>query len=288
MGPIPIWGLVGLSQHHTPHESTKEKPSFLLFGIDLKSPTEACFLPPDSLDPTDLSSYQEELILSLSAAREMAVASVKEAQKNYKKQYDKKSTVIDYKLGDWVFVHFPEEETGKKRKISRPWYGPFRVVARRDPNLTVTKVYFPEDTPIEIHQLRVCPSPNALPAGFYWYGARRWSPGRTPNWLQRMLAMTNGENVRNSPQKVAHDAGESGTAVADVTDEQEVPCPENLEAQEPQLGTNDMMLEDTDSGLALPDGSEDQEKNTDSESGANSEVSPTRANTRYPLRDRSK
>ena len=143
----------------------------------------------------------------------MAVASVKEAQKNYKKQYDKKSTVIDYKLGDWVFVHFPEEETGKKRKVSRPWYGPFRVVARRDPNLTVTKVYFPEDTPIEIHQLRVCPSPNALPAGFYWYGARRRSPGRTPNWLQRMLAMTNGENVGNSPQKVTHDAGESGMSL---------------------------------------------------------------------------
>ena len=38
----------------------------------------------------------------------MAVVSVKEAQKNYKKQYDKKSTVIDYKLGDWVFVHLPD------------------------------------------------------------------------------------------------------------------------------------------------------------------------------------
>lgn len=125
-----------IATHHT------SRLKSLLFGIDLKSPTEACFLPPDSLDPTDLSSYREELILSLSAAREMAVASVKEAQKNYKKQYDKKSTVIDYKLGDWVFVHLPEEETGKKRKISRPWYGPFRVVARRDPN-------FPEDTPID-------------------------------------------------------------------------------------------------------------------------------------------
>ena len=30
---------------NTPHESTKEKPSFLLFGIDLKSPTEAALLP---------------------------------------------------------------------------------------------------------------------------------------------------------------------------------------------------------------------------------------------------
>lgn len=54
---------------NTTHESMKEKLSFLLFGIDLKSPTEASILPPDHLD---LSSYREELILSLLSARELA------------------------------------------------------------------------------------------------------------------------------------------------------------------------------------------------------------------------
>lgn len=39
---------------NTTHESTKEKPLFLLFGIDLKSPMEASLLPPDSLNPTDI------------------------------------------------------------------------------------------------------------------------------------------------------------------------------------------------------------------------------------------
>ena len=172
---------------NTPHESTKEKPSFLLFGLDLKSPTEASLLPPDSLDPTDLGSYREELILSLSSARELAVASIWEAQKSYKTQYDKKTNTVDFCLGDWVFVRFPEEETGKKRTLSRPWYGPFRIIAKREPNLTVRKVYFPEDPALTVHQLRVCPSPDMLPAGFYWYGAKRRSSGRTPTWLQRML-----------------------------------------------------------------------------------------------------
>ena len=41
-----------------------------------------------------------------------------------------------------------------------------------------------------VHQLRVCPSPDQLQAGFYWYGARRHSPGRVPNWLQRLLTET--------------------------------------------------------------------------------------------------
>lgn len=57
------------------------------------------------------------------------------------------------KVGDWVFVRFPEEETVKKHKISRPWYGPFRVVDRKEPN---PKVYFLNDAPILVHQLRMC------------------------------------------------------------------------------------------------------------------------------------
>lgn len=31
---------------NTPHESTKEKPSFWLYGVDCRSPTEAALLPP--------------------------------------------------------------------------------------------------------------------------------------------------------------------------------------------------------------------------------------------------
>ena len=79
---------------------TKEKPSFLLFGLDLKLPTAAAFLPPDSLDPTDLGSYQQELILSSSLARELAESSIREAQKHYKHQYDKKAKTVEYQLGD--------------------------------------------------------------------------------------------------------------------------------------------------------------------------------------------
>ena len=189
---------------NTPHESTKEKPSFLLFEIDLKSPTEASLLPPDPLAPTDLGSYREELMLSLSSARELAVASIQEAQKSYKSQYDKRTNTVNFCLGDWVFIRFPEEETGKRRKLSRPWYGPFSVIARHDPNLTVQKVYFPEDSPLTVHQVRVCLSPDMLPAGFYWYGAKRRSSGRTPTWLQRVLnAATPDDTVRPTTESAS-------------------------------------------------------------------------------------
>ena len=126
VGSVCPWSLVGLPEH----PPRIYEPSFLLFTIDLKL---LALLPPDSLDPTDLGSYREELILSLSSARELAVASIQEAQKSYKNQYNKRVKVVKFRVGDWVFVRYPEEETGKRRKLSRPWYGPFRVITNNTP-----------------------------------------------------------------------------------------------------------------------------------------------------------
>lgn len=50
---------------NTPHDSTGEKPSFLLYGLDCRSPTEACLLPPDPIQPTDVADYREALMLYL-------------------------------------------------------------------------------------------------------------------------------------------------------------------------------------------------------------------------------
>ena len=164
---------------NTAHESTLEKPSFLLFGVDLRSPTEAALLPTRDLEGADLSDYREELVLSLSSAREHAVSSLKEAQKRYKKQYDKKARTVPLRCGDWTLIHFPQDESGKQRKLSRPWHGPYCIAAINEPDATLVKVYFPEEGPIQVHLSRVCPCPPLLPAGFYWYGGNRRCPGQS-------------------------------------------------------------------------------------------------------------
>jgi len=61
---------------NTPHKSTGEKPSFLLFGVDCRTPSESALLPPSSLDPTDVADYREELALSLSSARALAASQI--------------------------------------------------------------------------------------------------------------------------------------------------------------------------------------------------------------------
>ena len=67
MGPLSVW--CSVAYRNTPHEGTKEKPSYLLFGTDFRSPTEATFLPVEPMEHIDMEKYREELVLSLSSTR---------------------------------------------------------------------------------------------------------------------------------------------------------------------------------------------------------------------------
>ena len=96
--------------HNTPHSSTGEKPSFLLFEFDCRHPTEAATLPTKQLNATDITDYLEELVLNLSSARALAAKSILKAQQNQKDQYDRHTNSSKLKVGDWILIHFPHEE----------------------------------------------------------------------------------------------------------------------------------------------------------------------------------
>lgn len=49
---------------NTPHEATKEKPSYLLFGTDYRFPTEAAFLPIEPSEHVISESYRVTLNVS--------------------------------------------------------------------------------------------------------------------------------------------------------------------------------------------------------------------------------
>ena len=76
-----------------------------------------------------------------------------------------------------MLVHFPVEETGKARKLSRPWHGPYRVVSVADLDVCASKVLFPQKGAIQVHQSRVKLCPPEFLIGFYWYGGK----GPLPN-----------------------------------------------------------------------------------------------------------
>ena len=260
---------------NTPHEPTKEKPSFLLFTIDLRSPTEAALLPPDPISPCDGDDYREELMVSLSSARELAVASIREAQWRYKGQYDKGARVNNYRVGDWVFVKFPAEESGKNWKMSRPWCGPFRILERRDPNLIMRSVSFPEEPSMLVHQLRVCPCPNHLPEGFFWYGSRRRSPGQTPAWLDRCLNSSGKEPAEGTGG--GQEPLEETTAATHIDLRAESPVDSDGEVQQNLHNNKDGAIDDENEVMTDSTKADNTRKNQD---GGQSSQIPAFTNAR--------
>ena len=99
-------------------------------------------------------------------------------------------------------MRFPHEESGKKRKLSKTWHGPYRVIKKKDPDVTVVPVYFPESGPIQVHQ-RVCPCPPKWPTGFYCYGGNRLSRGALPKWLDKLLSCEPGTNASTETDEVS-------------------------------------------------------------------------------------
>ena len=95
-----------------------------------------------------MSDYREELVMSLSSAREIAAQSIRHA---HQKTYDKKSAERPYCVGEWVLVKFPADESGKMRKLSWPWHGPYRVIKINEPDVIVEKIYRSQDGSIQVH-----------------------------------------------------------------------------------------------------------------------------------------
>ena len=79
MGPIIAWSSVGLQKYST-REYWREAVLLTLWHGLYRTPTEAALLPPTQLMPTEMEDYQEEVILSLSSARELAAKAIQKAQ----------------------------------------------------------------------------------------------------------------------------------------------------------------------------------------------------------------
>ena len=43
---------------------------------------------------------------------------------------------------DWVMIRFPQDETGKEHKLSRPWHGPYRVLEVTETGLCIGRYRF--------------------------------------------------------------------------------------------------------------------------------------------------
>ena len=65
-------------------------------------------------------------MLSLPLACQLAIETIQQAQRKYKIQFDRKAQAYRFRVGEWVRIKFPHEESAcKNRKLLRPWHGPY-------------------------------------------------------------------------------------------------------------------------------------------------------------------
>ena len=74
------------------------------------------------------------------------------------------------------------------RKLSRPWHGSYRITKVSGPNVTVSKVYYPQEAAIQVYQSRIKHYPPNFPARFYlfvWWKPER--EGKPPKWVEQLF-----------------------------------------------------------------------------------------------------
>ena len=67
------------------------------------------------------------------------------------------------------------------------------ILVRNNPDITTTKVYFPQGGQIQVHQQRVARCPPELITGYYWYGSNQNSRGKVPQWVEQLIKARTGD-----------------------------------------------------------------------------------------------
>ena len=127
-----------------PHSSTGEEPSFLLYGFDCRSPTEAAYLPGNEVNPTDVSDYREELMTSLTSAREIAAKTIQRAQVRYKNSMIAKPSSRTSSSEIGYSCAFPKRKRGDGASCLDPGMGRISSLRSLTQMLSVPRSIFPK------------------------------------------------------------------------------------------------------------------------------------------------
>ena len=223
---------------------------------------------------------------TLSSARQTALESIRKAQQRYKVQYDRKTDEYQYRIGEWVLIHFPSDETGRFRKLSRPWHGPYRATSCNDTNVTATKVCFPLEDPIQVHQKRVKPCPDGFTVGYYWYGGKCKGPGRPPRWVQAMLS--DSKSTRTGADAVDDNGGSSDKTTAQDAGDPDAEPPNspghNNSVDEPIDPESESIADQGPTDGAVDEHDVNGQEDSGTASSSNKDSAVQRRSTRYSLR----
>ena len=112
------------------HEATKQSPSVLFLGREIDLPVDLLYPAPPIEPRTPSNEYVTEIRDKMKTVHEMARASLLEASRKQKIQYDRKVSKHSYKIGDAVWLRSYTKQRGLSRKLQLRWEGSFKIVGK--------------------------------------------------------------------------------------------------------------------------------------------------------------
>jgi hypothetical protein len=152
-----------MAYNATVHSSTNDTPFFLMHGFDPNLPDD----PAKIVEPEDNSpeTYKNTVVNRLKEAWKISLELNKKAQAAQARFYDENATEYEYLVEGLVMVKIPAIKKNKCRKLSKFWYGPYRIKEIRMPNLVVQLTNKKDAKVHTVHnnQVKPCYGPRTTP-----------------------------------------------------------------------------------------------------------------------------
>ena len=124
--------LVMMAYRSSIQESTSTSACKMTFGHEIRLPIDLLFSQPERETEESMygSQYVNQLSDKMNEVHEFARSRLKIASDAMKKNYDIKSNLFEFQVGDAVWFYDPVRKAGLSPKLQRPWKGPFKVMTK--------------------------------------------------------------------------------------------------------------------------------------------------------------
>ena len=112
------------------HEATGASPCRLMFGRELRVPVDLVMERPPDAESGTSSKFASQLQAILRDVQRDARSRLQKTAARMKARYDRQADEAGFRPGDAVWLHNTRVKTGCSSKLSRPWEGPYKVMAR--------------------------------------------------------------------------------------------------------------------------------------------------------------
>jgi len=114
-------------------------------------------LPDEAKENMDNHEYLNKLQCDASEAYQLARKHLRASAERREKEYDVRVTPEQFKVGDWVYYHYPRRYQSRSAKWQKSYIGPYLMVRMIEPvNCVLQKSVNTRPFVVQVDKLKIC------------------------------------------------------------------------------------------------------------------------------------